>query len=48
MAEALGEDANLELSMENLKAELEQLGLSLDDEPGSDEGSVDEDSTEKE
>ena len=39
-ASVLGEDANLELSMENLKAELEQLGLSLDDEPGSDEDSA--------
>lgn len=48
VAGALGEDANLELSMENLKAELEQLGLSLDDEPGSDEDSADEDSAEKE
>src|SRR5699024_8429591 len=47
-AGALGEDANLELSMENLKAELEQLGLSLDDEPGSDEDSADEGSAEKE
>ena len=28
--------------MENLKAELEQLGLSLDDEPSGDEDSTDE------
>ena len=35
-AGAVGEDATLELSMENLKAELEELGLSLDDDDASD------------